>query len=142
MPELAAIDRRRSIAVDLLAPLASCPGVRFYSLQKQGAPAPPGLGLVDAMAEMRDFADTAALVANLDLVISVDTAVAHLAGALGRPFWLLNRFDSCWRWLAGRDDSPWYPTLRLFRQTRPGDWTDVVARVGQALAALATGASR
>jgi Flp pilus assembly protein TadD len=142
MPELAAIDRRRSIAVDLLAPLATCPGVRFYSLQKQGDPAPPGLGLVDAMAEMRDFADTAALVANLDLVISVDTAVAHLAGALGRPVWLLNRFDNCWRWLAGRDDSPWYPTLRLFRQSRPGDWTDVIARVGQALAARATGASR
>jgi len=141
-PELAAIDRRRSIAADLLAPLAACPGVRFYSLQQQGGAAPASLGLVDVMAEMTDFADTAALVANLDLVISVDTAVAHLAGALGRPVWLLNRFDSCWRWLAGRDDSPWYPSLRLFRQTQPGDWAGVVARVGQALEALSAGMSR
>lgn len=81
------------------------------------------------MSEMVDFADTAALVANLDLVISVDTSVAHLAGALGKPVWLLDRFNSCWRWLVGRHDSPWYPTLRLFRQPRPGDWGSVVEEV-------------
>jgi len=78
---------------------------------------------------MADFADTAALLANLDLVISVDTAVAHVAGAMGKPVWLLDRFDPCWRWLAGRRDSPWYPTLRLYRQTTPGDWAPVLAEV-------------
>jgi hypothetical protein len=79
------------------------------------------------------MADTAALVAALDLVISVDTAVVHLAGALGRPTWLLNRFDSCWRWMRDRDDSPWYPGLRQFRQAAPGDWDGVIARVRAAL---------
>ena len=72
----------------------------------------------------------------LDLVISVDTAVAHLAGAMGKPVWILNRFDSCWRWLAGRDDSPWYPSARLFRQDAPGDWPGVIARVAGALGEL------
>ena len=133
LPELAAIDRRRSLAPAALAPLFECPGVRFVSLQKDGPPAPVEFGLVDPMAAMTDFADTAALVAALDLVISVDTSVVHLAGALGRPVWLLNRFDGCWRWLDGRDDSPWYPTLRQFRQSRPGDWAGVVARVRRAL---------
>jgi hypothetical protein len=83
--------------------------------------------------EWRDFADTAALIATLDLAISVDTSVAHLAGALGRPLWLLARFDACWRWLRGRDDSPWYPSARLFRQSIPGDWDGVIARIGSAL---------
>jgi Flp pilus assembly protein TadD len=137
LPEAAAIDRRRSIPPDLLTPFTAYPGIRLYSLQKDGPPAPAALGLIDVMGEMRDFADSAALIANLDLVVSVDTAVAHLAGALGKPVWLLNRFDSCWRWLAGRDDSPWYPTLRLFRQTEPGDWAGVVARMLEALAAEA-----
>jgi ADP-heptose:LPS heptosyltransferase len=86
---------------------------------------------------LRSFADTAALVSALDLVISVDTAVAHLAAGLGRPVWMLNRFDSCWRWLQGRDDSPWYPTLRQFRQTAPGDWAGVMERVVAALQAFA-----
>ncbi len=79
--------------------------------------------------DVEDFADTAALIANLDLVISVDTAVAHLAAALGKPVWLLNRFDSCWRWLAGRRDSPWYPTLRVYSQQKPGDWDSVVSEI-------------
>ena len=132
--ELAALDRRRSMPPAALAPLLDCPGVRFVSLQKEGPPAPAEFGMLDPMPAMVDFADTAALVAALDLVISVDTSVVHLAGALGRPVWLLNRFDGCWRWLDGRDDSPWYPTLRQFRQQAPGDWGDVVARVRQALA--------
>ena len=85
---------------------------------------------------MADFADTAALVANLDLVVSVDTAVAHLAAALGRPVWLLDRFDSCWRWPAGQRNSAWYPTLTVHRQPHPGDWAAVVARVAQDLAAV------
>jgi len=79
--------------------------------------------------DLKDFADTAALIENLDLVISVDSAVAHLAGALGKPVWLMNRYASCWRWLLERTDSPWYPTMRLFRQQALGDWTGVVQKV-------------
>ena len=73
----------------------------------------------------------------LDLIITVDTAVAHLAGALGKPVWMLNRFDSCWRWFLNREDTPWYPSMRLFRQTSRGDWATVIERVRQALAAQA-----
>ena len=73
------------------------------------------------------------MIANLDLVISVDTSVAHLAAAMGKPVWLLNRFAGCWRWLQGRDDSPWYASLRLFTQPRRGDWADVLTRVAMAL---------
>jgi ADP-heptose:LPS heptosyltransferase len=77
------------------------------------------------------------LLANLDLVISVDTSVAHLAAALGKPVWVLDRFDPCWRWIAGRNDSPWYPTLRLYRQKQPGDWDGVLADVTKDLHRLA-----
>ncbi len=135
----AMFDARRSVALDRLSPLADVEGVSFVSLQT-GAPAaqaaepPPGMVLHDFTAELRDFADTAALIDALDLVISVDTAVAHLAGALGKPVWLLNRFLPCWRWLLDRDDSPWYPTLRQFRQPAPGDWDSVTAAVKAALA--------
>ena len=123
------VDRRRSISPAMLAPLLEPEGVQYFNLQKAGPPAPAEFGLVDLINECADFADTAALIANLDLVISVDTAVVHLAGAMGKPVWVLNRFDSCWRWLREREDSPWYPTLRLFRQPRPGDWGSVIARV-------------
>jgi tetratricopeptide (TPR) repeat protein len=129
IPGLAAIDRRRSLAPDRLAPLFDVPGLHFFSLQKDGPQAPQDFPLADHMHEMEDFADTAALIANLDLVISVDTSVAHLAAALGKPVWLLERFDSCWRWLAGRRDSPWYPTIRLYRQPHPGHWDQVVTEV-------------
>src|SRR5271170_327286 len=110
-------------------------------LQKDGPAAQAadpahGLMLHDFTADLRDFEDTAALIVNLDLVISVDTSVAHLAGALGKPVWLLNRFDTCWRWLLNRDDSPWYPTLRQFRQPRPGDWNSVVCTARDALQRL------
>jgi len=137
-PASARVDGRRSLRLGQLAPLAAVDGVSFVSLQK-GQPAeqtragPPGLTLHDWTSELTSFADTAALALNLDLVVSVDTAVAHLAAALGRPVWLLNRFDSCWRWLDGRDDSPWYPTLRQFRQTSPGDWAGVISRLRAAL---------
>ncbi len=128
-------DRRRSIPLAALAPLAAIQGVQLVSLQA-GPPVAEAVGVSwveDAMAGVRDFADTAAIVAGLDLVIAVDTAVAHLAGGLGRPVWLLSRFDACWRWLERREDSPWYPTMRIFRQGRPGDWADVIARVAAAL---------
>jgi hypothetical protein len=90
--------------------------------------------MVDWTAELRDFVDTAALIEALDLVIGVDTAVLHVAGALAKPVWLLNRFDTCWRWELGSDESRWYPTLRQFRQSTAGQWDDVVARVCTALA--------
>lgn len=133
------IDRRRSLPLEAFAPLDQVPGIRLISLQK-GPPAaqlanpPAGLAIEDPMATVQDFADTAALVANLDLVIAADTAVAHLAGGLGVPVWLLSRFDGCWRWMLDRDDSPWYPGMRLFRQPRPGDWASVIAEVVAALA--------
>jgi tetratricopeptide (TPR) repeat protein len=126
-------DRHRSMPLAALAPLAM-PGVSLVSLQKAPADPPPaGMGLHDWTDELTDFADTAALMTALDLVIAVDTAALHLAGALGRPVWLLNRFDTCWRWMLGDDGSPWYPTLRQFRQPRPGDWEIVVAAVRAAL---------
>jgi ADP-heptose:LPS heptosyltransferase len=104
-------------------------GFHFFSLQKGGGAVSEALPLTDYMDEMSDFADTAALIANLDLVIAVDTAVAHLAAALGKPVWVLNRFDSCWRWLRDRQDSPWYPSVRLFRQPEPGNWQAVIEKV-------------
>jgi tetratricopeptide (TPR) repeat protein len=140
IPEAIATDRRRSLALAQLAPLAEIAGIAWCSLQK-GAPAaqarqpPAGMALVDPMDAVEDFADTAALVAALDLVISVDTSVAHLAAGLGKPVWLLSRFDGCWRWLLERDDSPWYPGLRLYRQRVPGDWEPTIARLRHDLAA-------
>jgi tetratricopeptide (TPR) repeat protein len=135
-------DRRRSIPAAALAPLfAAAPGT-FVSLQVgPDAAAARRFGLPDNAAALTDFADTAALVAGLDLVITVDTAVAHLAGALGVPTWVLLPHAPDWRWLLNRDDSPWYRSLRLFRQDRPGDWPGVIARVATALQAVAGGYS-
>jgi Flp pilus assembly protein TadD len=130
-PDLIATDRRRSVAAKTLQPLIDIPGLQFYTLQKEGAPAP--FPLIDLMAQSRDFADTAALIAHLDLVISVDTAVAHLAAGMGCPVWLLNRRDSCWRWDRASEKTGWYPSMRLFHQTRWNDWSDVIERVRDAL---------
>lgn len=127
-------DRRRSLDPRLLAPLARVPGVRLVSLQKDAPAHTAFAALTDWTSELGDFADTAGLIAALDLVITADTAVAHLAGALGRPVWLLNRFGGDWRWLQNRTDSPWYPTLRQFRQPALNDWAHVVAQVAEALA--------
>jgi tetratricopeptide (TPR) repeat protein len=127
-------DPQRSIAAAGLEALAGAPDIAFVSLQPGAAP-PPALAALDFTAELTDFAATAALICALDLVISVDTAVAHLAGALGRPVWLLNRYAPDWRWLLGRADSPWYPTLRQFRQETPGDWAGVLRRVREAASA-------
>ena len=151
-PHAAAIDKRRSMTLADMAPLGVVPGGAlrggavprgavpecvFVSLQcgppaRQADTAP--FPLLDLTSRLDDFADTAALIETLDLVIAVDTAVAHAAGALGKPVWLLSRFDACWRWLQDRDDTPWYPTMRLFRQTSPGDWEGVIRRVAEALA--------
>ena len=129
-------DFLRSIPFKEFMPLLAIPGARFISLQKDGGES--GGALLDWMAECEDFLDTAALVQQLDLVISVDTAVAHLAGALGRPVWLLNRFESEWRWLLEREDSPWYPTMRIFRQPVLHDWGSVIERVAEELKETST----
>jgi hypothetical protein len=137
-PEDVRMDRRRSMPLAHMAPLADVPKVSLVSLQvgdaaRQLSGSPLAGTVHDWTAEFSDFADTAALIEALDLVIGVDTAVVHLAGALGKPVWLLNRFDTCWRWLLGRDDSPWYPTLRQFRQSSAGDWQGVMERICAAL---------
>jgi Tfp pilus assembly protein PilF len=129
-------DRRRSIPSALLAPLAATQGISFVSLQKPAMAAP--LPLADWTEELGDFAETAGLIQALDLVIGVDTAVIHLAGALGRPTWLLNRYDPHFLWLLDREDSPWYPTLRQFRQPAPGDWPSAIAALKAGLSDLAS----
>ena len=143
--ELRKNDARRSVAFERFAPLLDVPNVQFFSLQKGPAAqqlnsAEWGGRMVDYTEELADFADTAALVANLDLVISVDTSTAHLAGALDRPVWILNRFDTCWRWMLERADTPWYPTARLFRQPALGDWDSVMQDARDTLAALSASA--
>lgn len=135
-------NRHRSLDVAHFLTLLNISGVAFYSLQKE----PPAAELDrlgdnkkrihDLSKQLHDFTDTAAVVAQLDLVITVDTSVAHLGGALGKPVWVLLNFDPDWRWLLGRETSPWYPSIRLFRQDSPGNWQDVFARVGESLSAL------
>ena len=131
-------DRFRSLSLADFLPLAGIPGVAFYGLQK-GPPAfelrssPPGLEVTNLEEEDNQITDTAAIIENLDLVISVDTMVAHLAGALAKPVWVLLSYAPDWRWLLDREDSPWYPTLRLFRQPRLGDWNTVIECVARAL---------
>jgi tetratricopeptide (TPR) repeat protein len=139
VPHAHRVDRLRSITFDRLAPLFDIVGCAFYSLQKGDSAATQlrvsalRYHVTDWTDELNDFSDTAALIENLDLVIAVDTAVAHLAGALGKPFWLMNRDNTCWRWLLDRDDSPWYPAARLFRQDATRNWGDVIACVAAAL---------
>jgi Flp pilus assembly protein TadD len=132
-----ALDSRRSIKSRAFAVLAALPGISLISLQKSPPEGAPTWLTYDWTDELHDFADTAALIKALDLVISVDTSIIHLAGALGRPAWLLNRFDSCWRWLHDRTDSPWYPGMRIFRQPSPLDWDSVLSEVAARLAELA-----
>jgi hypothetical protein len=134
-------DRHRSIAPDLLAPLTQVPGAWFCNLQMSSRSGQAvnaeahaaKLGMTDWTPELLDFSDTAALVANLDLVISADTSIAHLAGAMAKPVWLLLPLNCDWRWMTVREDSPWYPTMRLFRQQKFGDWEGVIARVADRL---------
>jgi hypothetical protein len=135
-------DHRRSLSFDEFRPVLMAPGIEFFSLQKNAKPADAAAlaalpHVTDLGSELATFADTAAVIAHLDVVIAVDTSVAHLAGALGKPVWVLLPFAPDWRWLLGRDDSPWYPSARLFRQPRIGDWQTVAAEVGHALAANA-----
>jgi tetratricopeptide (TPR) repeat protein len=146
-PDLWSVNKRRNMPLAKLAPLrhSDC---EFYSLQKGQHEAAElakvkaegwdGPELRDHTGELKDFADTAAFMHCLDLIISVDTATAHLAGALGKPVWILNRFDTEWRWMLNRDDSPWYPTARVYRQKRPGDWDEVIQRLHCDLQRFAT----
>jgi tetratricopeptide (TPR) repeat protein len=133
-------DRNRSLSLSMFAPLTTLPGVRLISLQKGPAAEQSRLmpALSDWTSEISDFADTAALIENLDLVISCDTAVAHLSGAMGKPTWVLLPYNPDWRWLLDRTDSPWYPTARLFRQPGPGDWSGVIRQVVAVLGSMAT----
>jgi tetratricopeptide (TPR) repeat protein len=138
-------DRNRSIPLALLAPILQTPGIQFVSLQKEvrdadraALAAMPVLRLENALA---DFADTAGVIAALDLVIAVDTAVAHLAGAVGKPLWLMLPAIGDWRWLTDRADSPWYPSARLFRQPQIGDWHSVMADIARELALFAPSAA-
>jgi Flp pilus assembly protein TadD len=131
-------DRNRSIPLEALAPLAGVPNVDFFSLQRGPAAAqlrspPEGFRITNLEEEASQVTDTVAAILNLDLVISVDTMVAHLAGALGRPLWILLPFAPDCRWLLHRNDSPWYPTARLYRQPRPDNWQAVIAEVKEAL---------
>jgi hypothetical protein len=130
-------DRNRSLPLAALAPLFAVPGISWFSLQQgkataQIATTPASSAIVPLPADAA-LVDTAALIAELDLIITVDTSIAHLAGALARPAWMLLPFAPDWRWQLGRDDSPWYPTFRLFRQTTSGDWSDVIARMADAI---------
>jgi tetratricopeptide (TPR) repeat protein len=132
-------DNLRSLPPAALAPLIGVPGISFVSLQKGAvSPAPPGVLAADWTAELTDFADTAALMSALDLILTVDTSSAHVAGALARPTWLMNRFNTDWRWTEEGGAQAWYPTIRHFRQPRPADWPPVLAAVRAALVAWAS----
>jgi tetratricopeptide (TPR) repeat protein len=140
-------DRLRSLPAEAVLPRLAIPGVQLFSLQKEPREDDRAAleclesRIVDLAPGLASFADTAAAVSAMDLVISVDTAVAHLAGALGKPTWILLPHSLDWRWLYERDDSPWYPSARLFRQTRSGDWTSVLARLPLELQRFAASAS-
>ncbi|WP_448192942.1 tetratricopeptide repeat protein [Azospirillum sp. sgz301742] len=134
----------RNCPLDLLLPLAEIPGVRLFSLQKGEhakdlATTPTAKAMTDLSGALNDFSATARAIMALDLIVTVDTSVAHLAGALARPTWILLPHLADWRWLLEREDSPWYPTVRLFRQPAPGDWATVTARLHDALHLLVTG---
>ncbi|MDI9335193.1 MAG: glycosyltransferase family 9 protein [Cytophagales bacterium] len=131
------MDQERSIDLDFFAPLLTQepqgdPRTQWISLQKGGV-LPAHFGVLDLTQDLQDWADTAALIANLDLVISCDTAVAHLAASMNKPTWILSRWSGCWRWMGHRIDSPWYPSVRLFHQPARGDWASVISQVQMAL---------
>jgi hypothetical protein len=131
------LDRRRSLPLEVFGLLADNPRLALFSLQRgpeAAQLAATGMDITNLEGGPADAIDTAAAIMNLDLVISADTMVAHLAGALGRPVWTVLPYAPDFRWMLNREDTPWYPTMRLFRQHRPGDWASVVSRVCAALA--------
>jgi hypothetical protein len=132
-----AVDQKRSTTLQMMAPLA-VKDVSFVSLQMgpealQAHTPPRGMTILDPSGDIADFFDTAALINELDLVITVDTAVVHLAGALNKRTWLLSRHDNCWRWLRSRKDSPWYPSVTQFIQPSPGDWEGLIQEIRKEL---------
>ncbi|WP_114637417.1 tetratricopeptide repeat protein [Polynucleobacter necessarius] len=136
---------RRNVELEQIADLKEIQGIDFYSLQK-GDPAESELiakknelwpSLINCAHLIHDFSDTAALIESMDLIISVDTSTAHLAGALGKSVWILNRYDSCWRWLLGQEQSPWYPTAKIYQQKNIANWAEVIERVKADLSDLA-----
>jgi hypothetical protein len=137
-PELWSVNNRRNIPFDQISRLNST-GINYFSLQKGGKAENeiknlqshlwPSNNFYNYSNELKDFSDTAALISCLDLIISVDTSTAHLAAAMGKPVWILNRHDNCWRWLESGDHSLWYPTARLYRQKISGDWDTVLEDV-------------
>lgn len=135
------LPKEKSCLLETFSSLTLLNDISFYSLQK-GEPAiqskklPKGMNFFDYTEKINDFSDTAALIMNLDLVISVDTAVAHLAGALGKPVWTLLPFTPDWRWMLNREDSPWYPTMKLFRQPEPGNWNTVIVHIKKEIRVL------
>jgi tetratricopeptide (TPR) repeat protein len=141
-----AAHERRNITLDIFARALNTVNADFFSLQK-GDPAESAIrgreleywpqgNLYNYVSELQDFSDTAALIENLDLVVSVDTSTAHLSAALGKPTWILNRFDTCWRWLLDRDDSPWYQSVKLYRQSDGRQWEPVLKRLADDLSLL------
>src|SRR5262249_35028423 len=137
-------DKPRSIGLAPLVPLFSIPGIQFVSLQKDLRDGDKQIldrhpQIIHVGDKLDDFSDTAAVMSLLDLVISSDTAPVHLAGALGQPVWILLQHSPDWRWLLNREDNPWYPSARLFRQPTAGDWDSVVRQVIAALQALKLG---
>ena len=137
------LDRWRTMTLEQLAPIVQTPGVGFASLQtgEQSAQVrnlPAGVEIVDLSADLTDFSQTAAVIANLDLVITVDTAAGHLAGAMGKPVWVLLQYAPDWRWMLDRADTPWYPTMRLFRQKEFADWSGPIREIAEALRKLAS----
>ena len=132
---------KRSLDPAALAPLAAIEGVTFYNLQFATTDFPMP-GMVDPMRGVADFAETASIIAGLDMVISVDTSVAHLAATLGKPVWMLSRIHGCWRWFLDREDTPWYPTMRIYRQQRLAVWDDVIARIAADLGDVVAQRSR
>ena len=131
-------DRNRSLPAAALAPLLAVPGVRWFSLQKEPGDGDLAAlpGIINLAADLSDFTETAAAIRSMDLVIAVDTSVAHLAGSLGKPVWLALPHAPDWRWLMGRSDSPWYAGARLFRQAERGDWRGPVTAMAAALAKI------
>jgi hypothetical protein len=140
-PIASSVDSRRSMKLADFSNLAKIKGISWVSLQT-GVPSsqvmrpPSGMFIGDWSSELFDFYDTAALIEQLDLVITVDTSVAHLAGALRKPVWMLSRFDGCWRWLVNQERSPWYPTMRIYNQKEAGNWSEPLNRIHADLSAL------
>ena len=130
LPHINLVDQRRSTKLEYYKPLSQIEGVTLFSLQK-GEETETQINevdfeVIDLMKNVKNFHDTAKIMQNLDLIISADTSVVHVAGALGRPIWMLSRYDGCWRWLLDRSDSPWYPTMKIFRQQEAGNWEPVI----------------